>query len=61
MEIDQRIEAALRRKVTSPDFNADDLVAGEHATFYVGTSKPYVLPWVLCSTLEVRHPENNLV
>ena len=53
MEIDQRIEAALRRKMTSPDFNAKDLVAGEHATFYVGSSKPYLIPWTLCSSLEV--------
>jgi len=53
---DQRIEAAIKRKITSPEFDTASFRQG-HTTFCVRGSRPYVLPFVLCSSLEVGDAE----
>jgi hypothetical protein len=53
---DQRIEAAIKRKITSPEFDTTSFRQG-YATFYIAGSKQYVLPLVLCSSLEVGDAE----
>lgn len=53
--LDEKIVAAIRKAMESPEFNADSTKAKEYASLCIENSALYVVPWILCSSIEVGH------